>query len=91
MPKTTTDVTEWLGKLGLNQYAQAFTDNHIDYSVLPDLTENDLQKLGVSLGHGKRLLRAIETLKIESQPSSDNTADLEPRCDFAGCRAASRS
>ena len=71
MPKTTTDVTEWLSKLGLNQYAQAFTDNHIDYSVLPDLTENDLQKLGVSLGHGKRLLRAIETLKIESQPSSE--------------------
>ena len=69
MPKTTTDVVEWLGKLGLNQYAQAFTENHIDYSVLPDLTENDLQKLGMSLGHRKRLLRAIESLQIEGQPA----------------------
>ncbi len=69
MAKTTTELAEWLGKLGLNQYAQAFADNHVDHSVLLDLTENDLQKLGVSLGHRKKLLRAIETLRIESPPS----------------------
>ena len=69
MAKTTTELAEWLGKLGLNQYAQAFADNHVDHSVLSDLTENDLQKLGVSLGHRKKLLRAIETLRIESPPS----------------------
>jgi SAM domain (Sterile alpha motif) len=48
MTRVGTDVTEWLGRQGLGQYAQAFADNNIDYAVLPDLTDNDLQKLGVS-------------------------------------------
>ena len=45
---TTTDLAEWLGGHGLGQYAKTFAENNIDYSVLPDLTENDLEKLGVS-------------------------------------------
>ena len=60
MPRPTTDIAEWLGRQGLGQYAQTFAENHIDYSVLPDLTEHDLEKLGVSLGHRKKLLRAID-------------------------------
>jgi class 3 adenylate cyclase/predicted ATPase len=69
MTNTTTNLTEWLGKLGLDQYAQTFAENNIDCSVLPDLTDNDLEKLGVSLGHRKKLLRAIEALAIARQPS----------------------
>src|SRR6266567_1108724 len=54
---TTTDLTEWLGRHGLGQYAKTFAENSIDYSVLPDLTENDLEKLGVSsLGHPRSCL-----------------------------------
>ena len=60
MPRPTTDIAEWLGRQGLGQYAQTFAENHIDYSVLPDLTEDDLEKLGISLGHRKKLLRAID-------------------------------
>ena len=48
MPRPTTDIAEWLGRQGLGQYAQTFAENHIDYSVLPDLTEDDLEKLGIS-------------------------------------------
>lgn len=59
MARPTTDLAEWLGRHGLGQYAQTFAENHIEYSVLPDLTEDDLEKLGVSLGHRKILLRAI--------------------------------
>src|SRR3954463_5647400 len=67
---TTTDLTEWLGSNGLGQYAKTFAENNIDYSVLPDLTENDLEKLGVSsLGHRKKLLRAIEALSAARQPT----------------------
>lgn len=66
---TTTDLAEWLGRHGLGQYAKTFADNNIDYSVLPDLTENDIEKLGVSsLGHRKKLLRAIEELTA-AQPA----------------------
>ena len=67
MTRTTTDLAEWLGRHGLDQYAQTFAENNIEYSVLPDLTEDDLEKLGVSLGHRKKLLRAIDALR---QPSA---------------------
>jgi SAM domain (Sterile alpha motif) len=59
--RTTTDLAEWLGRYGLGRYTQTFIENNIDYDVLPDLTDNDLKNLGVSLGHRKMLLRAIET------------------------------
>jgi len=66
---TTTELAEWLGRHGLGQYAKTFAENSIDYCVLPDLTENDLEKLGVSsLGHRKKLLRAIEALTLKPCP-----------------------
>jgi class 3 adenylate cyclase/predicted ATPase len=67
--RTTTDLAEWLQTNGLGQYAQTFAENHIDYAVLPDLTENDLEKLGIPLGHRKKLLRAIDALSVASQAS----------------------
>src|ERR1700743_3053063 len=63
MTSTTPDLAEWLARLGLGQYAETCAQNNIEYDVLPDLTENDLRRLGVaSLGHRKKLLRAIEAL-----------------------------
>ena len=60
-------MAEWLGRHGLDQYAKTFAENNIDYSVLPDLTEDDLEKLGVSLGHRKKLLRAIDAVRPARQ------------------------
>jgi class 3 adenylate cyclase/tetratricopeptide (TPR) repeat protein len=56
------DLKSWLEDLGMGQYAQSFVASDIDFDVLPDLTEADLERLGVSLGHRKRLRRAIATL-----------------------------
>jgi class 3 adenylate cyclase/tetratricopeptide (TPR) repeat protein len=57
------DVVEtWLSRIGLEQYAHTFNANAIDFSVLPDLTDQDLEKLGVLLGHRRKLLRAIADL-----------------------------
>ena len=57
-------VADWLQKLGLGQYAQRFAENDISFSVLPDLTDQDLKELGVaSLGHRRQLLRAITEMK----------------------------
>jgi class 3 adenylate cyclase/predicted ATPase len=67
MARPTTDLAEWLGRHGLDQYAQTFAENNIEYSVLPDLTEDDLEKLGVSLGHRKKLLRAIDAVRPARQ------------------------
>ncbi|MBV9117581.1 MAG: hypothetical protein JOY63_09480, partial [Acetobacteraceae bacterium] len=52
------DIGEWLKQLGLPEYEAAFRANAIDLQVLPDLAETDLEKLGVLLGHRKRMLRA---------------------------------
>jgi class 3 adenylate cyclase/predicted ATPase len=57
------DIAQWLDKLGLGQYAQRFDDNGIDLSILPDLTDQDLEKLGVLLGHRRKLQRAIAELE----------------------------
>src|ERR1700736_2509134 len=55
-------IAHWLNALGLGQYAQRFADNDIDASILRDLTNEDLEKIGVSLGHRKKMLRAIAEL-----------------------------
>src|SRR5215469_9465813 len=57
-------IVDWLEKLGLGQYAQRFAENDIDFEILSDLTDQDLEKTGVtSVGHRRKLLRAIATLK----------------------------
>jgi hypothetical protein len=47
----------------MSEYAQRFAENAIDLSVLSDLTDQDLEKLGVLLGHRRKLLRAIANLE----------------------------
>ena len=56
------DVGHWLRGLGLGQYEATFLENEIDAEVLLELTETDLEKIGVPLGHRKRLLKAIASL-----------------------------
>jgi hypothetical protein len=54
---------DWLEKLGLGQYAQLFAENDISFLILPDLSDQDLEKIGVaSLGHRRLLLRATAEL-----------------------------
>jgi hypothetical protein len=47
-------IADWLEKLGMSEYARRFADNAIDLSVLPDLTDQDLEKLGVLLAIAAR-------------------------------------
>ena len=54
-----TGIAEWLASIGLGEYAQRFSENAIDLSVVRDLTEQDLKDLGVLLGHRRKMLRAI--------------------------------
>jgi hypothetical protein len=51
-------LADWLENLGLGQYVKRFAENDISFSVLPDLTDQDLKEIGVSLGHRRQLLRA---------------------------------
>jgi hypothetical protein len=56
------DVGGWLRNLGLGRYESAFIENAIDTDVLPELTEGDLEKLGMPLGDRKRLIKAIKAM-----------------------------
>src|SRR5262245_48521545 len=42
-------VATWLDEIGLGQYATVFAENAVDLEVLPDVTETDLERLGVAL------------------------------------------
>ena len=46
----------------MSEYAQRFAESRIDFSVLRDLTDEDLKELGVVLGDRRKLLRAMAEL-----------------------------
>jgi hypothetical protein len=75
---TLQQVTDWLERLELGQYAEAFRDNHIDGANLRGLDDAELGQLGVaSMGHRKRLRTAIAALSDAIPPGP--LADLIPR------------
>jgi class 3 adenylate cyclase/predicted ATPase len=82
------DIKQWLEGLSLGRYAQSFAENGIDFDVLPDLTDQDLEEIGVTmLGHRRKLLRAIANLKasekitpaVAAAPPAPRTADTPER------------
>ena len=76
-------VAQWLEQLGMSEYASRFAENDIDTSVLRDLTDQDLKELGVSLGHRRKLLRAIAELD-GTQTAAPLRPSTEPKPqDFA--------
>ena len=91
------NVAQWLNAIDLGQYETVIREHEIDAGVLRDLVEADLEKIGVPLGHRKRLLRAIaalgtgETVAKSPSPapaSSPATAERRPItvmfCDLVG-------
>jgi class 3 adenylate cyclase len=96
------DVSAWLEGLGFGRHGEAFTNNDIDASVLPDLTEDALKDIGVaSVGHRVRLLKAIAALdggglpmgadaKDPAQPEAERRQVTVLFCDMVGSTALSR-
>ena len=37
-------IADWLEKLGMSEYAQRFAENDIDFTILTDLTDQDLKR-----------------------------------------------
>jgi len=86
-------VSRWLEELGLGQYAVTFAENDIDEDVLADLADGDLEKLGVTLGHRKKILRGIAMLHAEKsppQPAAERRQLTVMFCDLAGSTELSR-
>jgi len=75
------DLTQWLSSLGLAGLEGVFRDNDLDLETIAELTERDLAELGLSLGHRKRLGRAVKALR--GQGDGGPTADAQsPRQRF---------
>ena len=74
----TPQIADWLAKLGMSEYAQCFAENRIDFLVLPDLTDQDLEKLGVVLGDRRKMLRAIANLDATSVATSPAPPSAPP-------------
>src|ERR1700684_2619877 len=94
------DLRDWLRRNELEQYADAFEANDIDLDILPELSERDLEQLGLSLGNRRRLLKAVaERVVAKAKPSDTEAAeasgDAERRqvtvlfCDMVGSTALS--
>jgi class 3 adenylate cyclase/ABC-type Mn2+/Zn2+ transport system ATPase subunit len=69
------DLKQWLEALGLAQHAAVLAENDIDLDVLPDLSDQDLAQLGLSLGHRRKLMAAAARLSSQATPAA---AALQP-------------
>ncbi len=78
-----TSIQEWLRSIGLEEHSERFTEARITIDLLTDLTENDLEKLGLPLGDRKRVLRAVAALARATE--TEGNGDAQPR---AGTEAA---
>ena len=63
-----------------------FAENRIDFSVLRDLTDQDLKDLGVVLGDRRKLLRAIGELDTAAPAAPAAPTAMPPRPEAAGER-----
>ena len=89
-------ISDWLKKLGLEQYALRFAENGIDLGVFPELTDQDFDRLGVLLGHRRKMLRAITELNqggLVAEPALQHDAERRHLtvmfCDLVGSTALS--
>jgi class 3 adenylate cyclase len=71
-------IADWLKMLGMSEYAERFAENRIDFSVLRDLTDQDLKDLGVVLGDRRKLLRAIGELDA-APPAAAAATEPKPQ------------
>src|SRR5262249_62085559 len=71
-------ISDWLNQHGMSEYAEQFVENRIDFSVLPDLTEQHLKDLGIALGDRLKLLRAIRDIG-STHPTSAMPSSSEPK------------
>ncbi|MDJ0958984.1 MAG: adenylate/guanylate cyclase domain-containing protein [Arenicellales bacterium] len=70
------DITNWLEKIGLGKYAQAFVDNEIDFAILPSLSDQDLESIGLPLGPRRKLQQALTTSHGHPQITPEPRAEI---------------
>ena len=87
------DLRIWLRHLGLEKYAEAFERNEIDFDILAELSDADLERVGLPLGPRKKLLRALAAAPPAPRGAARDTAERRHLtvmfCDVVGWTALS--
>jgi class 3 adenylate cyclase/ABC-type transport system involved in cytochrome c biogenesis ATPase subunit len=71
------DIELWLKKIGLEKYAEVFARNDVDLDVALNLSEKDLEKLGLSLGHRRKFLAAVAKLHAGGTQTTDRPTQAD--------------
>jgi len=71
------DIRPWLLSLGLEKYDEALASHDIDMAVVPELSEQDLEKLGLSLGHRRKFLAAAAQLRGTTSAPAVSSAQVQ--------------
>jgi hypothetical protein len=94
-------IAEWLLSLDMAQYTQRFVEDGMDLDVLGELTYQDFDRLGVSVGHRRKLLKALRELGGLAPPQVATATPVAPQhsaerrqvtvmfCDLGGSNRAS--
>ena len=66
------DIRQWLQALDLDQYAEAFEQNAIEWDLLAELDHEILTSIGIgAAGHRMRILKAVRELEADSESLPD--------------------
>ena len=71
------DIGLWLKRLGLEKYAEVLARHDVDLEVAPSLTEQDLEKLGLSLGHRRKFIAAAVELRTSGARATNRSAQAD--------------
>jgi class 3 adenylate cyclase/predicted transcriptional regulator len=72
------DLKLWLQSLGLEKYGEVLADHDVDLNVVSDLSDQDLQELGLSLGHRRKFMAAAAKLRSVPTSQQDTAAQMAP-------------
>ncbi len=96
-----TSISDWLDGKGLGDLARVLAGQDIDLETLAELTEPDLQEMGLTIGQRKKLMRAIAELRPAppaSKPEQEKGEVIAERrhltvvfCDLVGSTALGES
>ena len=73
-----TDIGQWLEQHGLGKYAEVFAKNDIDVDLLPHLTDEDIDGLGLPIGAKRRLKLALQDLAGTTYDASREGSGTKP-------------
>ena len=86
-----TDLVDWLRSLGLEKYEEVLRAHDVDLAIASELTEQDLEKLGLSLGHRRKFIAAAAKLRRGEGPAAAPTRRAAPDARWDGdCLLQSR-